>query len=593
MKRQELMLIFVCFALTIFTAVVLASPVPDTGQADAYGMPACSGSFSDAPPPDDSIEAPDAATITRHVMTLYPLPSTSSCATPTQVTSFKTGDSAMSWNYLSGIYLGDTITWVWYSPNGYYTSSSYKFQWTGSGCSWSWLLPLIQGAWRVEVLYNGYYQYTEYFNVVRRTRTYPVDGIRFSSCPVDGGSDFDTNNPASWYTMVWGGKYSGNAPTRCEGSGGHPGVDIVPRTGTAKNIIAIGDAKVIESRNGSGFGNYIILEHTKYPEYGTFYSIYGHLASIDSKVVKGKDVIAGQQIGIMGNTGGDWGVHLHFQIDRSLHNSGTYYTPYWTQYTSDEGNLKAYPAGLKPDVSVDDSDLSLAELSDAFKMVQYNTINPIKLIDEQVTALAANFASSGLWGYNSNSAAWTNITPDNPENMIYSCSTLYVDFGTTYGLKKWNGTAWTQLTSANPENMVASGSTLYVDFGTTGLYKWDGSKWSQLTPANPENMVASGSTLYADFGALYKWDGSKWSQLTLANPENMVASGSTLYADFGALYKWDGSKWSQLTPVNPENMVASDSALYVDFGTTGLNKWDGTGWSKLTDLNPVVMVVSN
>jgi len=220
-----------------------------------------------------------------------------------------------------------------------------------------------------------------YVLAARGKYTYPVDGIRYSSCPVDSGSVYNAANAATWYTMVWGGRYSGSAQTRCEGSGGHPGVDIIPRTATSKNIKAIGDAKVIERNFLSGYGNYIILEHTNDPKYGTFYSIYLHLSSIDSSVQEGKNVVGGQQIGIMGNTGGNWGVHLHFQIDKTWHpvkdkNGNTlYYKPYWTKYKSDTGTLRNYPAG-------DDSALSATELSDAFLRVQQNTINPIELIRE-------------------------------------------------------------------------------------------------------------------------------------------------------------------------------------------------------------------
>jgi hypothetical protein len=141
-------------------------------------------------------------------------------------------------------------------------------------------------------------------------------------------------------------------------------------------------------------------------------------------------------------------------------------------------------------------------------------------------SLAVSFASLGLWIYKSDSTTWTQLSSINPENMIYSGSTLYVDFGASHGLYKWDGAAWTQLTPANPENMVASGSTLYVDFGALGLYKWDGAAWALLTPANPENMVASGSTLYADFGppGLYKWNGSSWSQLIGSDPAKMAIS---------------------------------------------------------------------
>ncbi|MEI6260846.1 MAG: DUF1566 domain-containing protein [Deltaproteobacteria bacterium] len=210
--------------------------------------------------------------------------------------------------------------------------------------------------------------------------------------------------------------------------------------------------------------------------------------------------------------------------------------------------------------------------------------------------LAASFASLGLWVYKSDSAAWSQVSSANPENIIYSGSTLYAGFGTSYGLYKWDGAAWAQLTPSNPENIVVSGSMLYSDFGTLGLWKWDSSAWAQLTPSNPEKMVVSGSTLYAGFGALglYRWDGGAWVQLTPSNPESMVVSGSTLYGDFGTLglWKWDSSAWTQLTPSNPENMVTSGSTLYAGFGALGLYRWDGGAWAQLTPSNPENMVVS-
>ena len=220
----------------------------------------------------------------------------------------------------------------------------------------------------------------------------------------------------------------------------------------------------------------------------------------------------------------------------------------------------------------------------------------------QTGLLAATFAASpGLWVYNPDSAAWTQIASVTPFDMIYSGSMLYGDFGAEYGISMWNGYKWLKLTPTNSAgNMVVSGSMLYVDFGTLGIYKWDGSEWRNLTLTNPAggNMVASGSMLYVDFGASYglcSWDGTKWAQLTSANPENMVTSGVTLYVGFGAsygLYKWDGTSWSQLSTANPENMVASGSMLYGDFGASGVWRWDGAAWDQLSTANPENMVAS-
>jgi hypothetical protein len=304
-------------------------------------------------------------------------------------------------------------------------------------------------------------------------------------------------------------------------------------------------------------------------------------------------------------TGGSW---LSITTGASGSNAGTI-TCSFTANTSTSArtgtiHVTAGATGSPKDVTVTQAESSSGSLavsfsglglwvynSDSAVWMQVNSTDPENMIYSGST-LYANFGTLGLWKWDG--AAWSQLTPADPENMVTAGSTLYVDFGASYGLWKWDSAAWSQLTPADPENMVASGSTLYVDFGVSyGLWKWDGAAWSQLTPANPENMVASGSTLYGDFGVsygLYKWDGAAWSQLTSANPENMAASGLTLYVDFGVsygLYKWDGAAWSQLTSANPENIVTSDSSLYVDFGASyGIYKWDGAAWSQLASADP-------
>jgi hypothetical protein len=214
---------------------------------------------------------------------------------------------------------------------------------------------------------------------------------------------------------------------------------------------------------------------------------------------------------------------------------------------------------------------------------------------EKPELLAASFAGSGLWVYNSYNATWMNINPITPENMVYSGLTLYASFG-GYGLWKWDGTAWAPLTWANPESMVTSDSALYADFGVLGLWKWDGAVWILLTWASPERMMTSGSALYASCSGLglWKWDGTAWAQLTPTNPENMVTAGPALYADFGGqgLWRWDGTAWTPVTRTNPENMVTAGSTLYGDFGASGLWKRDGTVWVQLSPANPENMVTS-
>ncbi|MGL6283262.1 MAG: M23 family metallopeptidase, partial [Microcoleaceae cyanobacterium] len=88
----------------------------------------------------------------------------------------------------------------------------------------------------------------------------------------------------------------------------HNGIDIADKEGT--EIVAWG-AGVVDTnafQPGVGAGNYVFLQHSN----GSF-SAYFHLLE-RSPLKVGTKVAAGQVIGLMGNTGGGTGVHLHFQI---------------------------------------------------------------------------------------------------------------------------------------------------------------------------------------------------------------------------------------------------------------------------------------
>lgn len=84
----------------------------------------------------------------------------------------------------------------------------------------------------------------------------------------------------------------------------HKGVDIISES---LNIIAVADGTVIDCATGrnSGAGNYVAIQHE-----GGWVSLYYHLASYD--VEKGDKVKKGDVFATMGNSGGNYGVHLHF-----------------------------------------------------------------------------------------------------------------------------------------------------------------------------------------------------------------------------------------------------------------------------------------
>lgn len=56
----------------------------------------------------------------------------------------------------------------------------------------------------------------------------------------------------------------------------------------------------------------VIIRHTQFSDEYDYLSVYWHLAS--TCIDKGNKVVAGQKIGVRGNTGYSFGTHLHFQV---------------------------------------------------------------------------------------------------------------------------------------------------------------------------------------------------------------------------------------------------------------------------------------
>jgi hypothetical protein len=88
----------------------------------------------------------------------------------------------------------------------------------------------------------------------------------------------------------------------------HEGVDLKQKYGAS--VRAAADGKVIYAGWAEGYGNLIILKHTK--GYTTY---YGHLSRIRVKI--GQRVYKGQVIGNVGTTGWVTGPHLHFEVRKN------------------------------------------------------------------------------------------------------------------------------------------------------------------------------------------------------------------------------------------------------------------------------------
>jgi murein DD-endopeptidase MepM/ murein hydrolase activator NlpD len=93
---------------------------------------------------------------------------------------------------------------------------------------------------------------------------------------------------------------NGSAP-----SGHHGGTDFGTAEGTP--VVATNRGRVVLARQLKVRGNMVIIDHG-----GGLYSGYGHLRAIE--VAEGDLVEAGQQIGLVGNTGLSTGAHLHWEM---------------------------------------------------------------------------------------------------------------------------------------------------------------------------------------------------------------------------------------------------------------------------------------
>jgi murein DD-endopeptidase MepM/ murein hydrolase activator NlpD len=90
-----------------------------------------------------------------------------------------------------------------------------------------------------------------------------------------------------------------------EPSGHHGGTDFGAIEGTP--VIATNSGRVVLARQMRVRGNMVVIDHG-----GGLYSGYGHLSAIE--VAEGDMVEAGQQIGLVGNTGLSTGAHLHWEM---------------------------------------------------------------------------------------------------------------------------------------------------------------------------------------------------------------------------------------------------------------------------------------
>ncbi len=212
---------------------------------------------------------------------------------------------------------GDNQLWkIYKTPEGYYlfqSKSSGKFLDISGG--------LICDDTNIQV-----YDYNDTAAQKFTLASVLVDGKGYESSETtkENSNEFDPIWPcANTYTVTALYKYSSGSTHSCRF---RYGIDIGAPYG--EQVVAVEDGKVIcsEYSTTSGFGNWIMIEHSN----GKV-SLYAHLSS--RKVSVGDIVSKGQVIGAVGNTSAKYsiGAHLHFELGNS-NTSGAAGDPYQEYY---------------------------------------------------------------------------------------------------------------------------------------------------------------------------------------------------------------------------------------------------------------------
>lgn len=88
----------------------------------------------------------------------------------------------------------------------------------------------------------------------------------------------------------------------------HPGIDIGCKQKDTL-IQAAYSGVIYQAGYSKTFGNRVWVRNDN-----GLYAVYAHMKSINSRLKQGDKIEEGEIIGIMGNTGLSFGVHLHFEL---------------------------------------------------------------------------------------------------------------------------------------------------------------------------------------------------------------------------------------------------------------------------------------
>ncbi|MCP4346501.1 MAG: hypothetical protein GY795_13370 [Desulfobacterales bacterium] len=170
-------------------------------------------------------------------------------------------------------------------------------------------------------------------------------------------------------------------------------------------------------------------------------------------------------------------------------------------------------------------------------------------------SLVVDFGPSwGLFGYDENDL-WTPLNSNDPDDMVTADidgdgqDELVVTFA-GMGLYIWEGTGWSRINDV-PEKMIEFNSGLMLDFGSEwGLFRYnEANGWTPLNNNDPYDMVA------ADI------DGNGQDELAVSFVSDTP--------EIEGLYIWNNG-WSKINNTVPEKMIEFNGGLILDFASLGL-----------------------
>lgn len=224
-------------------------------------------------------------------------------------------------------------------------------------------------------------------------------------------------------------------------SRGYGDVNVIASKGgtvtTAKNDPNCESNGNEESCNGSGYGNYIIIQHDDGNS-----TVYGHLHKNTIVVSEGQKVSQGQVIAKVGSSGRSTGLHLHFEVREN----GTAVNP--INYISMDNPRPKSSSGSYIQGSSNKQSICLTLKNKGFS-------------NYAVASVLTNIYFESAFTYD---------------------PTIEGDNGTSYGLCQWHDTRWDNLKTMFPNSYSEIGSQL--DFLINELQTSYTSVYSYLNGSN-------------------------------------------------------------------------------------------------------------